>query len=907
MDTRRPIIALVLVVMLIVMACSHGSQGRMQPLGTPPPSAWPATWIGLSTDPDEKGGKDHRDVTDTDGDGYAVYYAADSQYLYMRMETVTAPGWNSTRPDDEARYKWWFDTANTAVYVHGTTVENGEFLLILEDLTDNSNDPALTRDLLGELTLMDDLENDGFMKRWNSAHPPNYTINNAQTTLTGNSSWWRRTLGSGTAGNGGPQGVMDVDIGYRIDSTTSGGNFVDMYVSWAALGNPSSLCLIWATDNIDPNLDQAQDLDRPEQTTCLLVCVPPVAAFNATPASGCAPLTVTFADQSAGNITSWNWTFGDGGTSALHNPSHQYTSPGSYNITLNVTTACGSDTETKTDYITVHARPTVDAGVDKSFCAGSSVQIGGSPTGSGGTGPYTYSWTPMTGLDDPAIANPSASAVGTYIVTVTDANGCWNEDSVLVMQNPAPAAEAGSNKSISSCGGSVRIGGSPTGSSGTGPYTYSWTPTTGLSNPSVPNPTASAGGTYTVRVTDVNGCWAEDSVVVTVSNAPTADAGPDQEICPDGSLQIGGSPTGSGGTGFYTYSWTPTAGLDNPAVANPYASPTSTTTYSVLVSDGDDCQAVDSVIVTVHDILACHVSASPSTSVCQGTTVTLTEDGGDAVSWSWSTGAHTQSAQVTSGGTYGVTIADTHGCQSSCQISVTVQDAPIADAGVDKEILVGGSVDIGGSPTGSGGTGALTYSWSPTTGLSNASTANPIASPSVNTTYTVIVADSKGCTDSDDVTVTVDQGWWICGFVHRAGTKEALTGWEVVLEMKTSPWHEVRRTVTNADGKYYFSGLGTGEYRVSEVVKLGWTRLSPVPNEYLVSLPEGASDPEYGPFLNFENDQYADPPPTVGWEASPVDKLAVLAPWIALFTVILAGVSLLLLGRRGRRAEYTRR
>ena len=188
---KRIIFSLVVVLMLVMMALFAACACSLSP-NLPPdvaqPSGWPTTWTGLSTDPADGGGKDHRDVTDTNGDGYALYYAADSQYLYLRMETVIAPGWPGTKPDDEARYKWWFDTAGTAAWVDGTTVKGAEFLLILEDLTDNSNDPDTTKDQLGELTLMDDLNNAGFRSRWDSAKPPNYTTNNAQTAPTGPSS-----------------------------------------------------------------------------------------------------------------------------------------------------------------------------------------------------------------------------------------------------------------------------------------------------------------------------------------------------------------------------------------------------------------------------------------------------------------------------------------------------------------------------------------------------------------------------------------------------------------------------------------------------------------------------------------------------------------------------------------------
>jgi PKD repeat protein len=80
---------------------------------------------------------------------------------------------------------------------------------------------------------------------------------------------------------------------------------------------------------------------------------PPVAEFTATPRSGTPPLTVNFTDQSVGDITSWSWDFGDGGTSTVQNPSHEYQSAGSYSVNLTVSGPSGSDAETKPNLITV--------------------------------------------------------------------------------------------------------------------------------------------------------------------------------------------------------------------------------------------------------------------------------------------------------------------------------------------------------------------------------------------------------------------------------------------------------------------------------------------------------------------------------------------------------------------------
>jgi PKD repeat protein len=343
---KRIIFSLVIVLMLVMVA--------LLVINLPPaeaqPATWPTTWTGLSTDPDESGGKDHRDVFDTNGDGYALYYTADSQYLYLRMETVDPPGWPSTGPQGEARYKWWFNTGGTAAYLSGTTVYNAEFQLMLEDRTDTSNNDG-SRDRLGELTLMDDLQNVGFTARWNQGNKGWYITNTRDND--GPSSLWKRALGTGTAGTGGPQGVMGSGIGYRIDDATTGGHFVDMYVSWAALGNPSSLCLIWATDNHDSNLNQAPNLDRPEGTSCLPVCVPLNANFYASNTTPCVNNIITFSDNSTGSPTSWSWTFGDGGMSTVQNATHSYTSAGTYTVSLNTSNGCFSDILTRTNYITV--------------------------------------------------------------------------------------------------------------------------------------------------------------------------------------------------------------------------------------------------------------------------------------------------------------------------------------------------------------------------------------------------------------------------------------------------------------------------------------------------------------------------------------------------------------------------
>ncbi len=241
---------------------------------------------------------------------------------------------------------------------------------------------------------------------------------------------------------------------------------------------------------------------------------------------------------------------------------------------------------------------TANAGADVSIAAGSSTTL--HATASGGTPPYTYRWTPISGLNNSIIADPTAtpSATQAYTVIVTDSTGQSANDSVVVTVQAAPlTASAGPDRTVAA-GGFVTLGGSASG--GTPPYTYRWSPTTALSSSTVAQPTASpaATTTYTLTVTDAASNTASDSMVVTVGSATlTANAGTDVTITAGASTTLAGSA--SGGTQPYTYRWSPTTGLSSSTVANPTASPTSTTTYSLTVTDSASRTASDSVVVTV--------------------------------------------------------------------------------------------------------------------------------------------------------------------------------------------------------------------------------------------------------------------------------------------------------------------
>ena len=430
---------------------------------------------------------------------------------------------------------------------------------------------------------------------------------------------------------------------------------------------------------------------------------------------------------------------------------------GTTTYTLTVTDDLG---QTDTDAVMVTVVPPVvaEAGPDKSIPAGGSSVLQG--MASSGLPPYTYSWSPSTGLNDSNIAQPTASPTDTiaYTLTVTDDLGQTDTDTVTVTVASGVVAEAGPSKTIAA-GGQAALQGSVSG--GLPPYTYSWSPSTGLNDPNIAEPTASPTDTiaYTLTVTDDLGQTDTDTVTVTVASGVVAEAGSDTTIASGESTALQG--WGSGGLPPYSYAWSPSTGLNNPSIAQPTASPTSTIAYTLTVSD--DLGQTDSDTVTVTVLPRVMAQAGPDKSIAPGASTTLEGSASGGVppySYFWSptaglsdASAPQPSASPTSTTTYTLTVTDDYGQTDTDVVTVTITTAVAAEAGSETTIASGGSTILHGSA--SGGVPPYTYSWSPTTGLSNPNIAQPAASPTSTTTYTLTVTDDLGQSDTDSVTVTM--------------------------------------------------------------------------------------------------------------------------------------------------------
>ena len=256
---------------------------------------------------------------------------------------------------------------------------------------------------------------------------------------------------------------------------------------------------------------------------------PPTAAFNGTPTTGTAPLTVNFSDQSTGSPTSWAWDFGDGGTSAQQNPSHTYATPGVYTVSLTATNSAGSDTATRVDYITVNAPPPPTAAFNGTPTTGTApltVNFSDQTIG----GPTSWSWDFGDGNTSTA-QNPSHTYAtpGVYTVSLTATNSAGSDtatqvDYITVTAPPPPTAAFNGTPTTGTAPLTVNFSDQTTG----GPTSWAWDFGDGnTSTAQNPSHTYATPGVYTVSLMATNSAGSDtatqvDYITVNAPPPPTA-------------------------------------------------------------------------------------------------------------------------------------------------------------------------------------------------------------------------------------------------------------------------------------------------------------------------------------------------------------------------------------------------
>lgn len=352
----------------------------------------------------------------------------------------------------------------------------------------------------------------------------------------------------------------------------------------------------------------------------------------------------------------------------------------------------------------------------------------------GGVMPYTYSWTG----GQPAADSIFGLSVGSYTVTVTDDEGCTTISTVNITE-PAVLTVATSTQSAS-CGGTNDGSATATPSGGTGPYNYAWN--------SVPQQNSAtavllAAGSYTVVVTDDNGCTATASATVSQSTSIVLSTNSvDNVSCNganDGAIDLGVT----GGTTPYSYSWS--GGL--PATQD--QSGLAPGSYNVTVSDAVSCIATASFVITEPTALVTSIGFTKDAS-CPGT-----EDGAADLevvggvtpyTYNWSNGDAIEELFDVAEGTYTVTITDANGCTATESVTINGPANGLTSSITKTDADCSQGITGTAEAVVSGGTTPYTYFWS---NFATTSDASGLTAGS----YSVVITDAAGCSIVDTVTI----------------------------------------------------------------------------------------------------------------------------------------------------------
>ena len=408
---------------------------------------------------------------------------------------------------------------------------------------------------------------------------------------------------------------------------------------------------------------------------------------------------------------------------------------GTYSVTVTDANGCVSTANvTLTEPAPVLANA---SGQDESCFGASDGSATATPTG--GCAPYAYLWDANAGSQTGGTA--SNLAAGTYAVTVTDANGCSAVGSATVGSPAALVASAVESLPISIFGAADgQATASATG--GTSPYSFAWDANAG--NQTTATATGLSSGTYSVTVTDANGCTATASLTLVdpISNVSVSLAETASVLCAGG-LTGELTATATGGLLPYTYQWSANAGGQTTAVASSLGAGT----YSVTVTDGNNSQATASYVLA--EPAAYAVSSQAADILCFGDvtgSIDLTVAGATPpYSYSWSNGATTEDISGIGAGTYTVTITDALGC-TFVQTDIVEGPNPLAVTFAVTNVNCFGEQTGAIQTTTTGGTPAYSYQWS------NGGTADNIAQLQAGV-YAVTITDANGCTLVDSVEV----------------------------------------------------------------------------------------------------------------------------------------------------------
>ena len=410
----------------------------------------------------------------------------------------------------------------------------------------------------------------------------------------------------------------------------------------------------------------------------------------------------------ASGATSYNWSTGATSAQVIVFP----TSDSVFTV-IGYNTNCS---DTLSQLVTVGENPNISITGNTSICLGQTTTL----TASSNNGGDSFAWSSSDNTASTTVS-PTTNPT-TYWVTVTNTSTtCYDSASVDVTVNPLP--------SINFSGDTALCMGESTTITANGGDTYLWN--TGSSYDTI-NVTPLVNTQYIVTVTNsTTSCDNTDTIDVYVHPLPTATAFGDTTICEN-------LPAPLNATGGSTYTWSPAGSLNNANIANPIATPSSTTTYYVTVTSIYNCSNTDSVVVNINQ--APQFTLSSDSTSCFGDSngsASLTISQNQNYSYLWNTNDTTTTISGLTAGTYSVTVTDTIGCYSIDSINV-YQPYLLSDSAIVSNVSCYGYNDGKIMLSVYGGTTPYNFMWSNNEHLQYINNLSPGY-------YNVTITDANGC------------------------------------------------------------------------------------------------------------------------------------------------------------------
>ena len=463
-------------------------------------------------------------------------------------------------------------------------------------------------------------------------------------------------------------------------------------------------------------------------------------SVDLTPLGGTGPYTAT-------------WTGPNGYTASTIDISAIFA--GVYTVVLTDANGCtwtSGYTVTEPSLYQVTVTPSLFTGGTNLSCANSGDGTIGA-SASGGTPNYGYAWTGPSGFNS-ASANISGLQPGTYVLVVTDANGC-QIGATETLTAPAPFASSITSPDLGggfniTCNGGTNGSINATVAGGTAPINYSWTGPGGF--------TAGTGdigglqaGSYSLAATDVNGCTTNAALVLTAPNAIIINTQSTSDVDCNGGNNGTAQVNAVGGVAPYAFSWNTV-----PAQNGPSAAALTAGTWTVTLTDANGCIGTHAVFITEPAAaLVASITATANVNCFGNATGSATANataGTGPYSYSWNTSPiqNTSTATGLTAGSWTCTITDDNGCTATVAAIITQPAAALAASiAAQQNVSCFGAMNGSATASASGGTGPYAYSWN-TVPVQNNATMSGVGPG----TYTVTVTDGQGCSTTAQVTIT---------------------------------------------------------------------------------------------------------------------------------------------------------